>query len=54
MKQLVLIGRMFRGVDKNWKEVLAETKKSPNILKSCNQEGLLSRFIAMNETLDYV
>jgi hypothetical protein len=45
---------MFRNIDKNWKEVLAETKKDPNIMKSCNREGLLARYLAMNEALDFV
>jgi len=44
MKQLVMIGRMFKGVDKTWKEILKETKANPNVMKSCNREGLLSKF----------
>jgi dynein heavy chain len=54
MKQLVMIGRMFKGVDKTWKEILKETKANPNVMKSCNREGLLSKFVQMNENLDFV
>lgn len=45
MKQLVMIGRMFKGVDKSWREILKETDKDKNIMRSCNREGLLSKFL---------
>jgi dynein heavy chain len=54
MKQLVMIGRMFKGVDKTWREILKETKQQSNVMKSCNREGLLSKFVQMNENLDFV
>jgi dynein heavy chain len=54
MKQLVMIGRMFKGVDKSWREILRETDKDKNIMRSCNREGLLQKFLTMNENLDFV
>jgi hypothetical protein len=36
-----MIGRMFKGVDKSWREILKETDKDRNIMRSCNREGLL-------------
>jgi len=54
MKQLVVIGRAFRGVDKSWREILKETDKDKNIMRSCNREGLLAKFLVMNENLEMI
>jgi dynein heavy chain len=54
MKQLPSENKKFKNVDKIWREVIANTKVNPNVLKACTKEGLLDRFQDANKNLDLV
>ncbi len=44
MKQLPSENKKFKSVDKNWKEIIKDTKSNPQVLRSCTKEGLLEKF----------
>ena len=56
MKQLPSESKRFKAVDKTWKEIMAYTKTTPNVLKTCirDEKNLLGKFRDCNVALDKV
>ncbi|TPX36228.1 hypothetical protein SmJEL517_g01545 [Synchytrium microbalum] len=53
-RQLPDEARMFTQVDRNWKETMRKTARSPNALKAGTQPGLLEQFQQNNALLDQI
>jgi len=56
MKQLPGESKRFKGVDKQWKDIINGTKQNPNVLKTCTRDNLTlhERFVKCNNELDKV
>ncbi|XP_068561369.1 dynein axonemal heavy chain 12 [Cebidichthys violaceus] len=54
MQQIPEEGRLFRTVDKNWKEVMTHCIKDPKILPATSLSGLLEKLQDSNNLLDSI
>jgi dynein heavy chain len=54
MKQLPAETKKFKSVDSQFRNIMTQSKVSPNVLRNCCREGLYDKFIDFNKSLDNV
>ncbi|KAK3269901.1 Dynein heavy chain cytoplasmic, partial [Cymbomonas tetramitiformis] len=50
--QLPQEAKRFDGIDKNWKKIMADTAKNPNILEACSQDSRLATLQGLSDSLE--
>lgn len=54
MQQLPLEGKRFATVDRMWRKTTDTAKRSPLVLKVCNNQKLLDQFVEANKLMESV